>query len=162
MHGVGATLTPSQIDKTDLTIESAIVFENHLHDGVGARTFRIGTSGPTSSECHSDLQCLHDRLSTINLHFSQVDNVNLLLSIFSAMNWRSVIEQVKEFTAVNFVKGQVKLQVCVHVQVLNDVVAGKKVQSRDSPITRTHHREGLATTCLSVCKASRLGTFECL
>ena len=127
VHSIGSPLTTRQIYEANLTVESAVVLEDHLHDGVRAGAFRVCTSGAACSQRHSNLQCLHDRFDVVNLYFCQIDNVYLLLSIFSTVDWRSVVEQVEEFSAINLVEGQVQLQVRVHVQILDDVVARQKV-----------------------------------
>ena len=36
MHGVSTALTTRQINKTDLTVQSAVVLEHHLHDSMRA------------------------------------------------------------------------------------------------------------------------------
>lgn len=111
MHGVSTAFTTSKINEADLAVNSPVMLENHLHDGVGAGAFRISSSGPTRPEMHSNIKSRHDRLHCVHLNFCQVDYVYLLFAIFSAMYSSSVIEQVKEFAAVYFIEGQVELQV---------------------------------------------------
>ena len=60
VHSIGSPLTTRQIYEANLTVESAVVLEDHLHDGVRAGAFRVCASGATRSQRHSDLQCLHD------------------------------------------------------------------------------------------------------
>ena len=76
------------------------------------------------------------------------------------MNRLSIVEEVEELPAVYLVEGKVELEVRVHVQQLDDVVSCEQVQTRDPPVTRSHHRESLPTASLPVGEASSLRAFE--
>ena len=56
VHCVCTTLATCQIYEANLTVQSAIVFENHLHDGVRTGTFCIGTGGSARSERHANVE----------------------------------------------------------------------------------------------------------
>jgi hypothetical protein len=136
------------------------VFENHLHDGVRAGTLGVGASRATRSQTHACLECLHDRVDVIDLDLGQVDDVDLLLSVFTTLYDGAVIEQVEQLAAVNFVKGDVEFEVRIHVEILNDVVGGEQVETWDAAVTRPHHRERLPTASLPVGEAGRFGAFK--
>lgn len=67
-----------------------------------------------------------------------------------------------KLSAVDFIEADIQLQVRIHVQELNDVVAGEEVESGHFTITRAHHSKGLSTAGLSICEAGSLGTLESL
>ena len=78
------------------------------------------------------------------------------------MHLRSIVQKIKKLAAVNLVEGDVKFQVCVHVEELNYIVRGKQIETRNNAITRAHHCKCFSTTSLSVGKACCFGAFECL
>lgn len=84
----------------------------------------------------------------------------MLLVVLATNNLRSFVEQVLQFAAVDFIEGEVQLEVRVLVKQVDDVVSRQKVQTRHRAIGRPHHRECLAAAGLAVREAGGLCAFE--
>ena len=103
---------------------------------------------------------VHDLLDAPHWLLRQVGNLHTTSGILSAFNLGPLVEQVKQFSAIDLVEGNGKLESFVLLKQLDDVVGGERVHSADRADRRTHHRERLARSGLSVGEARGLGSLE--
>ena len=69
------------------------------------------------------------------------------------MHDSSIIQQVKQLAAVDFVEADVQFQVSVQIEELDNVIARQEVEAGHGAIARSHHSECFTATSLSVGKA---------
>ena len=103
---------------------------------------------------------VHDLLDAYYRLLRQVGNLHTTSGILSAFNLGPLVEQVKQFSAIDLVEGNGKFEALVLLEQLDDVVRGEGVHSADRAVGRAHHRERLARSCLSVCETCSFGSLE--
>ena len=109
MHSIRTALTTRQVNETDLTVKATIVFQNHLHDGVWAWTFRVGARATAGTQTHANLESFHDSVDVGDLHLGEVDNINDLFAILATLNGCAIVKQVEELATVDFIEGKVEI-----------------------------------------------------
>jgi len=120
----------------------------------------IRACSPLGPKLHSSTQCVHDILDSNTTYLSQVDNVNLLFVVFSALHYFSVVQQILKFATINLVERNSQLKVCIRVQQGNHVICRQQVHAWHGAVCWAHHSEGFATASLTIGEASGLSTFE--
>ena len=113
---VGATFAARQVNEGNLGVDAIVVFKSHGHNGVGARGLSVGASLARGAVSHSDLQRLHDVLDSCALNFLDVCQRDLTTFILTTDNFSLFVEQVLQFTAINFIERQMKLQIGVGIE----------------------------------------------
>ena len=103
---------------------------------------------------------VHDFFDASNWSLGQVGNLHTTSRIFSAFNLGPLVEQVKQFSAIDLVEGNGKFEALVLLEQLDDVVRGEGVHSADRAVGRAHHRERLARSSLSVCETCGFRSLE--
>lgn len=98
----------------------------------------------------------------MHVYFCQIDNVDLLLSIFTAEYVLSIVQQIIELAAVDLIKRDPQLQVGVLVEQVDDIVRRQKVQTGHLAVRGPHHGPSFAAARLPVGKTSCLVALECL
>ena len=127
---------------------------------MGSRTLIVSASFTRWTKTHSYWENIHYFFDRIGSHLRKIHDVDFLFAILSAEDYISVVQQVVQLPTVDLVERQVQLQVGIHVQEPNHIVRCKQVQPRYCSITRSHHRKGLSTSCLTIGKACRFRAFE--
>lgn len=94
------------------------------------------------------------------MNLSQVHDINLLLAVLSAVHLCTIVEQIIKLAAVDLIETDVKLEVGVQIEVLNDVIACQQVKSWYRAITCTHHSESLSAASLAIGETCRFGALE--
>lgn len=122
INSICTSLTASQINETHLGVQLVIVHELHHHDGVGAGRLRVGAGGALGAQLHPTLQTLHDVFNGVATLLGQVHDVDRLVLVLATGEFGTVVQQVLQFAAINFVEGQVQLQVCILIQQVHHVI----------------------------------------
>ena len=98
----------------------------------------------------------------MHMNFSQIDNVDLLFSIFATEYVLPIVQQIIELAAVDFIKRYPQLQVGVLVEQVDDIVRRQKVQTGHLAVSGSHHSPSLTAARLPIGKTSCLVPLECL
>ena len=119
-------------------------------------TVSISTSLSNTTFCTTLLKYGIQFLWRMNSKFSNSLYHNLLVSIFSGMQFATIIKQIVQLTLVNLIKRHRSLQTSILclLQIIKNVSGCQHVQT----LSWMQHSKGLSRPCLTVRKAGSLST----
>jgi hypothetical protein len=84
----------------------------------------------------------------------------LLLCVFPAEHLFLAVEEIKKLPAVDFIEGEVQLEVLILIEQVDHIVRREQIQPWDRVIGGAHHGEGLPRASLTVSETCRFGALE--
>ena len=118
----------------------------------------------SDSQNTSLLNDIEKLLCTANVLLIQTNNIDISFFVFSDLQKVSIVQQIIEFSTVNFVKCDCYLLRLVlrQLQIVKNFLGTKVVNSWHSLCHITFHSISLSWTSLSVSKTWYLGALKCI
>ena len=127
---------------------------------MGATRVSVGPSRATCPTLETTLHDLHDLLYSVHVALRQADYIDLLFTIFSAMEGQSLIEQIVQLATVYFIEADLQKVVLIVLKLIDDIHSCQQIQAWHLSIISSHHGVGFARASLAVRKAGCIGAFK--
>jgi len=140
------------------------VLQSNLQNSMRSRRIKICSSNTCGSDWISKFYSLHHLIYGFNRLLLYANNIHIRFTIFSRMQLLAIIQQIKQFPAINLKKWHVHCQILISLlySVVKNVLYSQQIQpwyrlSRFLILLIswiTHHSVRFSTTSLSISKAS--------